>query len=217
MPKHILKSMKNRFSLLLLLAFFACNNHQHSLPILGNRDTKTTVVDGKTIIDTIYQTIPPFSFLNQDGDTITQETVKGKIYVADFFFTSCPTICPVMKKQLLRVFEKYKGDANLLLLSHTIDPEFDTLALLKDYATRLGSDGKQWMFLRGNREMTYELAEKGYYATAMADSTEPGGYVHSGGLILVDPLGRVRGVYNGTEAAEVDHLLEDIDLLKNEK
>lgn len=195
----------------------ACGHEPHALPILGNRDVKITEKNGQTIIDTIYQTIPDFMFLNQDGDTITRKTVNGKIYVADFFFTSCPTICPVMKKQMIRVFEKYKGDTSLLILSHTIDPDYDTLALLKDYATRLGADGKQWMFLRANREYTFELAEKGYYATAMADSTEPGGYVHSGGFILIDRLGRVRGIYNGTVEEEVNHLIEDIAVLKNEK
>jgi protein SCO1/2 len=104
-----------------------------------------------------------------------------------------------------------------MLVSHTIDPEHDTVALLKDYSTRLGSDGKQWQFLTGNRDHIYEMAEKGYYATAMPDSTEPGGYVHSGGFILVDKQSRVRGIYNGTDEKEVDQLLLDLYALKAEK
>jgi protein SCO1/2 len=175
------------------------------------------MVDGIMVVDTEYATVPNFSFLNQDSQLVTQETVKGKLYIADFFFVTCPTICPIMKKQMIRVFEKYKGDPNLLLLSHTIDPAHDTIALLKDYSTRLGSDGKQWMFLTGQREAIYEMAEKGYYATAMPDSTEPGGYIHSGGFILVDSERRVRGIYNGTDEDDVNHLMEDIDLLKKEK
>jgi protein SCO1 len=198
------------------LMFVACS-HDHSLPILGNRTPIEKMVDGKMVVDTEYATVPDFFFLNQDSIAVTQETVKGKIYIADFFFVTCPTICPIMKKQMIRVFEKYKGDTNMLLLSHTIDPEHDTIALLKDYSTRLGSDGKQWMFLTGNREAIYDMAEKGYYATAMPDSTEPGGYVHSGGFILVDGLRRVRGIYNGTDEAEVTHLMDDIDVLKKEK
>jgi protein SCO1/2 len=175
------------------------------------------VVDGKTIVDTIYATVPNFSFVNQDSLPCTQENLKGKIYVADFFFTTCPTICPIMKKQMLRVYEKVKGDETFMLISHTIDPEHDTVALLKDYSTRLGSDGKQWQFLTGNRDMIYEMAEKGYYATAMPDSTEPGGYVHSGGFILVDKQSRVRGIYNGTDEKEVDQLMLDLYVLKAEK
>jgi protein SCO1/2 len=104
-----------------------------------------------------------------------------------------------------------------VLLSHTIDPDYDSIPLLKDYCNRLGSDGKQWQFLTGQREVIYELAEKGYYATAMPDSTEPGGYVHSGGFILVDKQSRVRGIYNGTDAKEVDQLMEDLFILKAEK
>lgn len=210
----------NRNSLLLLAAFFivlfSCNNPQ-TLPILGNRQAVERVVDGKTIVDTIYATVPNFSFVNQDSLPCTQENLKGKIYVADFFFTTCPTICPIMKKQMLRVYEKVKGDETFMLISHTIDPEHDTVALLKDYSTRLGSDGKQWQFLTGNRDMIYEMAEKGYYATAMPDSTEPGGYVHSGGFILVDKQSRVRGIYNGTDEKEVDQLMLDLYVLKAEK
>lgn len=199
-----------------LILYSACQE-AHELPILGNRTPIERMVDGKMVVDTEYATVPDFFFLNQDSIAVTQETVKGKIYIADFFFVTCPTICPIMKKQMIRVFEKYKGDTNILLLSHTIDPEHDTIALLKDYSTRLGSDGKQWMFLTGNREAIYDLAEKGYYATAMPDSTEPGGYVHSGGFILVDGQRRVRGIYNGTDEAEVAHLMDDIDMLIKEK
>jgi protein SCO1/2 len=189
-----------------LYLLVACNQNK-TLPILGE----------KSPIDSTYATVPPFVLVNQDGDTITEAFVKGKIYVADFFFTSCPTICPIMKKEMLRVYQQIKGDPTFVLLSHTIDPEYDSIPLLKEYASRLGSDGKQWQFLTGNREQIYELAEKGYYATAMPDSTEPGGYVHSGGFILVDPKSRVRGVYNGTDAKEVDQLIEDLFILKSEK
>lgn len=213
-----MKILKINIRFLAFVLLLGCeNNHSHqSLPILGNRTLVEKQVDGKTITDTLYATVPPFFLLDQNGDSVTNQLVSNKMYVADFFFTTCPTICPVMKKQLLRVYEKYKGDPGLMILSHTIDPDHDTLAVLKDYGERLGSDGKQWRFLWGDREQIYELAEQGYYATAMPDSTEPGGFVHSGGLILVDGKGRVRGVYNGTDEKEVDHLLLDIDLLKRE-
>jgi protein SCO1/2 len=196
----------------------ACNfSSQNQLPILGNRVAEEKIVDGKTTVDTIYQTIPAFSLLNQDSIEVNNEMLKGKIYIADFFFTSCPTICPVMKKEMIRVYEEFKGNTQVVILSHTIDPDYDTLALLRDYASRLGSDGKQWMFLRGDRKQVYDLAEKGYYASAMVDSTEPGGFIHSGGFILVDKLQRVRGIYDGTSTNEVDKLMSDMELLLKEK
>ncbi len=206
----------NRLVFISLLVLLACNSEKKQLPILGERTTKTANVNGENSVDTIYATVPYFSFINQNGDSLSQNDVNGKIYVADFFFISCPTICPVMKKEMIRVFNAFKGDTALMLLSHTIDPVHDTIALLKQYATDLGSDGKQWQFLTGERERIYEMAEMGYYATAMPDSTAPGGFVHSGGFILVDRLSRVRGIYDGTDAKQVDQLIEDISVLKQE-
>ncbi len=198
------------------VALLSCNQPD-KLPILGERIAEAKVVDGKTVIDTIYQSIPPFSFVNQDSMVVTNATVKGKIYVADFFFITCPTICPIMKKEMLRVFEKYKGNPDVMFLSHTIDPDHDTIALLKDFSMRLGSDGKQWMFLTGPKEKIYEMAEQGYYATALPDSTEPGGFVHSGGFILVDKQQHVRGIYDGTLAKDVDRLIDEMAILLKEK
>lgn len=221
--KIIKHNMQNTNKFLILIALLsgllnACNfSTQTQLPILGNRVAEEKIIDGKLVVDTIYQTVPPFSLLNQDSIVVNNETVKGKIYVADFFFTSCPTICPVMKKEMIRVYEKFKGNNQVVILSHTIDPDYDTLALLRDYASRLGSDGKQWMFLRGDRKPVYELAEKGYYASAMVDSTEPGGFIHSGGFILVDKFQRVRGIYDGTSTNDVDKLMSDMELLLKEK
>lgn len=199
-----------------VLLISACNEPT-PLPILGNRTTATKMVNGQTVVDTIYQTIPPFSLLNQDSVLVNNSTVSGKIYVADFFFTSCPTICPVMKKEMIRVYEKFKGNPEVMILSHTIDPDYDTLPVLKDYANRLGSDGKQWMFLWGDRNIVFNLAEQGYFASAAVDSTEPGGLVHSGGFILVDKQQRVRGIYDGTNTEEVNKLMLDMEVLLKEK
>ena len=200
-----------------MLLFFISSCTEKKLPILGYKIAKVTVVDGKEVIDSIYPTSPDFEFTNQEGITVNQKTIDGKIYIADFFFVTCPTICPRMKKNLLDVYAKYKTSPDFLILSHTIDPEHDSMAVLKDYAERLGADAKQWHFLRGDRETTYELAEHGYYSTAMADSTEPGGFVHSGGLILVDKQKRIRGIYDGTSANETKVLIQDIETLMNEK
>jgi protein SCO1/2 len=208
--------MRFIYFLIGFLILNACSSEVKKLPILGEREAISKIVDGKEVIDTLYATVPPFSFINQEGDTVTQALVQHKIYVADFFFVSCPTICPIMKREMLRVYQAFKGDTSLYLLSHTIDPQHDTIALLKQFATDLGVEGKQWQFLTGQREKIYEMAEKGYYATALPDSTEPGGFVHSGGFILVDRQGRVRGIYDGTDAQKVDELIADIALLKKE-
>jgi protein SCO1/2 len=155
--------------------------------------------------------------INQDGKVTNENSIKDKIYVADFFFVTCPTICPRMKKNLLTIYKKYEGNPNVLFLSHTIDPDHDSVSVLNDFANRLGANSNQWLFLTGNRDSIYQLAAKGYYATALPDSTEPGGYVHSGGLILIDKKRRVRGIYDGTSEKDADVLIKDIEILLNEK
>lgn len=209
--------MKNKIIPILIVLFLTTACGKKQLPIMGERAIDIKVVDGKEVIDTIYQTVPDFSLTNQDGKIIDQNTLNGKIYVADFFFVTCPTICPRMKKNLLTIYNTYKGNPNILFLSHTIDPDHDSVSVLKDFAERLGADSKQWLFLTGNRDSIYELATHGYYATALPDSTEPGGYVHSGGLILVDKNRRVRGIYDGTSAKDAEVLINDIEILLDEK
>jgi protein SCO1/2 len=177
------------------------------LPILGER-----YVDDNQ--DTVYHSIADFAFVNQVGDTIHKEDMAGKIYVADFFFTTCPTICPVMKKEMLRVYEQFKGEPNFRILSHSIDPSHDTQAVLKDYAEKLGvPDAATWNFLTGDQEKIFEIGQTSYLTTTMADDMEPGGFLHSGAFLLVDQQGRIRGVYDGTKTEQVDRLLADIPKL----
>ena len=161
--------------------------------------------------DTVYHTIAQFSFVNQVGDTISKADVAGKVYVADFFFTTCPTICPVMKKEMLRVHEKFKGNPDFKILSHSIDPTHDTQEVLKDYAEKLGiTDASSWNFLTGDQEKIFEMGQTSYLTTAMADQMEPGGFLHSGAFLLIDQQGRIRGVYDGTKSDQVDRLINDI-------
>ena len=177
------------------------------LPILGER-----YVDDNQ--DTVYHRIAEFSFINQVGDTITNADVEGKIYVADFFFTTCPTICPIMKKEMLRVYEQFKDNPDFKILSHSIDPTHDTQEVLKDYAEKLGvEDAQTWNFLTGDQEKIFEIGQTSYLTTAMADQMEPGGFLHSGAFLLVDGQGRIRGVYDGTKSDQVDRLLNDIPKL----
>jgi protein SCO1 len=177
---------------------------QLDLPILGER-----YVDDNQ--DTVYHRIADFSLVNQLGDTITNSDVSGKVYVADFFFTSCPTICPVMKKEMLRVYEKYQENPNFKILSHSIDVAHDTPEVLKDYAEKLGiENASTWNFLTGDQEKIFELGQTSYLTTAMADQLEPGGFLHSGAFLLIDQQGRIRGVYDGTKSDQVDRLINDI-------
>lgn len=180
-----------------------------TLPILGER----YVDDNK---DTVYHQIADFSLVNQLGDTITNSDVSGKVYVADFFFTSCPTICPVMKKEMLRVYEKFNSNPDFKILSHSIDVAHDTPEVLKDYAERLGvNDARTWNFLTGDQEKIFELGQTSYLTTAMADQLEPGGFLHSGAFLLIDQQGRIRGVYDGTKSDQVDRLINDIPKILN--
>ncbi|RRN77827.1 SCO family protein [Pseudoxanthomonas sp. SGD-10] len=202
-----------------LMTAFACTDSKKrpdKLPILGHREAVQKTVDGKAVTDTVYQTIPAFSFLNQDSVVIDNHKMSSQIYVADFFFTSCPSICPVMKKQMLRVYEAYKDEPQLAFLSHTIDAKHDTIPVLKEYQEKLGVDGTKWHFLYGEKDAVYQLARDGYMNIAEDDEKAPGGIMHSGYFILVDKAGHIRGAYNGTDETEVNNLIDDIKILLNE-
>lgn len=219
MPKRTSNSsLLGRIGLgtLLVGTLLACSQASDQLPILGEREAVTKQVDGKTVTDTVYHTIPDFKFVSQYGDTVTAAAVKDKIYVADFFFTTCPTICPKMKTQLKRVYERFQTNPNVLLLSHTIDPEHDSVAVLREFAAELGVKGKNWLFVTGDRDKIYEIGEKSYMVTAQKDASAPGGVVHSGAFILVDTQRRIRGIYDGTTEKGVDQLMTDMDKLLTE-
>jgi protein SCO1 len=191
----------------------SCDSSDKKLPIFGEREAVTKVVDGREVVDTLYHTIPDFAFVNQDGDTVTQQSLEGKIYVSDFFFTSCPTICPVMKKQMIKVYEEIKGNPEVMILSHTIDPVHDTPQVLREYATDLGVQGTQWQFVTGPKEKIYEIGQGSYMVTTNEDSTAQGGFIHSGAFILVDKDKRVRGMYDGTTDEGAAKLIQDIKTL----
>ncbi len=158
----------------------------------------------------------PYTFTDQQNRQIDQEQFQGKIYVADFFFTSCPTICPIMKSQMLRIYEKFKDDDQILLLSHSIDPEHDTVEVLSDYGARLGIEADGWHLVTGAKEEIYDTALR-YGLAAMEDKNAPGGFIHSGSFTLVDRQGKIRGYYKGTEEEAVDRLIKDIGRLLDER
>ncbi len=198
------------------LFLIACNNSQEKLPILGNREAITKIVNGKQITDTLYHQISDFEFINQDSVKITQKDFAGKIYVADFFFTTCPTICPKMKTQMLRIFKKFKDNQKVAILSHTIDPRHDTPAVLKEFSINLGIQSSMWQMVTGDKAKIYEIGQKSYMVSATDDPTQPGGIVHSGAFILVDKNRHIRGIYDGTEPEKVDKLMADMEILLKE-
>lgn len=166
--------------------------------------------------------IPPFRFINQDGKIITNEDYKGKIYVADFFFTTCPGICKLMTANMLRLQEEFKKNEDFYLLSHTVNPERDTVETLRRYARDKGADTRNWNFVTGSKDSIYKIAEA-YFANASPDSLAPGGFLHSEFFILVDKEGKIRcrkeddgnikAVYDGTSEAEMRKLKDDIKVL----
>jgi len=200
----------------IILLLNACKFNNKTLPIYGNRDAVTKIVNGQNVTDTVYQTIPPFKFINQYGDRISSKNLDGKIYVADFFFTSCPSICPIMQRNMLNVYNAFKSTDDVKILSFTIDPKYDSVPVLKKYADRLGITGDSWWLLQGNRDSTYELAEKHFLVAVKKDSTVAGGYIHQGFFVLIDKQKRIRGSYDGTNEQQVSQLVEDIKTLKAE-
>jgi protein SCO1/2 len=206
--------MKLRFNiqcklLIVVCALFwcACVTKEKPLPIFGERELVGA--------DTVYHTIAHFQFVDQDSATITNAIFQDKIYVADFFFTSCRTICPIMKTQMVRVYEATKEMPDVLLISHTIDPEYDTVALLHDFAERLGVESKRWHFVTGAKDSIYKIAQTSYFATAMEDKSEPDGFIHSGAFLLIDKKGRIRGKYDGTKEEDVNRLIIEIKKLRS--
>lgn len=189
---------------------------KNELPIMGRKKVVEKEVDGRMVKDTLDHMIADFAFYDQDSSLITNETFKNQIYVSDFFFTSCPTICPKMKKQMLRVYEKFENTPQVSLLSHSIDPRHDNVEVLNEYANALGVKSSKWHFVTGDEDDIYKIGEKSYMVTAGEEEDAPGGYIHSGAFLLVDDKRRIRGVYDGTMEEQVDILLSDIDILLKE-
>lgn len=179
------------------------------LPIYGEKSYEST----KSKTDTTYHTIQNFQFTDQDGKTVTQATFNGSIYVTDFFFTTCHSICPIMSNQMERVYMKYKGNPEVKFLSHTVDPEIDTVEQLKAYAIKHNADAKQWMFVTGDKKALYDIARTGYLLNAEQGDGGPDDFIHTQNFALIDMDKRIRGFYDGTDSTDIANLMKDIDLL----
>ncbi len=163
-----------------------------------------------------YHTIADFELVNQNGQIITEKDYDGKIYVADFFFTTCQTICPIMTDHMLEIQEQLKEDKEVLLLSHTVTPEIDTIAQLKRYALEKGVKDDTWNLVTGDKKQIYDLARKSYLVVKDIPGIDNYGMIHTENFVLVDPKRRIRGLYDGTDPEEIERLLQDIDILKKE-
>lgn len=208
MQRHSIFSLFLSFLFLLSCGGNSDLANSGKLPILGNRD----VVDG----DTIYHKIPDFSFTDQDGNTITNATFKDKIYVVDFFFTSCPSICPTVTRQMLRIYEEFAEEDRVKLLAHTIDVRHDSVPVLKKYADKIHVSSDKWHFVTGDEEEIYKMADD-YFIAAQKDPDAPGGFDHSGRIILVDQNRHVRAFCEGTDPDDVTEFFKDVQKLLDEK
>lgn len=195
---------------LFYLALKSAKHHVDALEIYGPKELNEKG-------DTIYHTIPDFEFVNQYGKKISKKDFKEKIFVADFIFTTCQGICPKMSDQMTRVQEKVKDMEDVLLLSHTVDPEHDSVPVLFDYAGKVGAKEGKWHLVTGDKKELYDIARKGYLVTAMEGDGGPDDFIHSEKFLLVDKQGRIRGFYDGTDPKEVKRLLDEIKVLKFEE
>lgn len=190
------------------------------LPIINPIDLQEEMVDPELLRVGQGHKVGKFSFQNQDNKTITENDVKGKIYVAEYFFTTCRSICPIMNRQMQRVQKAIKGNTNIKILSFTVDPSVDTVAQMKSYATSHNYVEGQWHFLTGKKQDLYALARKSFFVLKPAEAQNLGDagsdFIHTNNFVLVDGQGRIRGYYDGTNPKEVTTLIADIKRLEKE-
>lgn len=192
-------------SVLICIVSCKSSDSNKDLPFLG----RPKMVNG---VEQKHQ-IRQFSFIDQDSVLFSNETLKGKIHIADFFFTRCPSICPKVMQQMLRLQARYKGNDQVQLVSYSLDPKRDTPEQLKSFATSIGADLSMWSFVHGPKDSIMALAVEDYYVPAYEDPDAPGGFDHSGKLLLVDTNGHLRAFAEGTEAESVTDFFEDVDAL----
>jgi protein SCO1 len=163
----------------------------------------------------VLNTVQPFSFLKQDSTLVSQQEAQGKVYVAEYFFTSCKGICPKMNKNMKAIYEKFKTDSNFLVISHTVNPEVDSLPVMRHYADSMGANSKNWWFVTGSKEALYKAARESYMLDDPKNNSKniDEQFLHTQFFTLVDRLGRVRGVYDGIKKDEVEQLIHDISEL----
>ncbi len=198
--------------LFFMVWFFINKNKQQPLRTLAYYGKKNSITKG----DTSYHTVKPFCFTNQNNQKITEETVKGKIYVTDFFFTTCQSICPIMSTQLERVHKAFKDNADVLIISHTVEPEIDSVLILKQYAKMHNVANDKWHFVTGDKKHLYDMARTGYLLNNESGNGDDDDFIHTQNFALVDKERHLRGFYDGTDTADISRLILEINLLLQE-
>lgn len=202
-------------SALIITVMYRALKPQAKLKIYQPVEVSEELVDESKQFVKKYHTIPDFELINQNGDTVSQADYQDKIYVADFFFTTCVTICPIMTNHMAQIQKELQGDPMVKLLSHSVTPEIDSVAQLKRYSVEKGVDDSVWNLVTGDREQIYNLARKAYFA-AKKDAVGKYGMIHTENFVLIDPQKRIRGYYDGTDPEAIERLLGDIEILKGE-
>ena len=201
-------------SIVVMISFYYLLQPEKKLPIYSPNMVSTELVDESIQFVKKYHRIADFKLINQNGDSITNDFYKNKIYVADFFFTTCPTICPIMTENMSYIQEQTKNK-DIQLVSFSVTPEIDSVQQLKKYAIEKGVDDKKWNLLTGDKKHIYDLARKSFL---VAKNDGDGGkydMIHTENFVLVDKEKRIRGFYDGTDEAEMELLLADIQILEN--
>lgn len=202
-------------SIIIISIFYTILNVEKSLPVYQPANFEPKLVDSTIQHVKKYHTVANFKLINQNGDTITQNNYNNKIYITDFFFTTCQTICPVMTDNMVYIQKQIMEDDDVLLLSHSVTPEIDSVAQLKRYALKKGVNDKKWNLVTGNRKQIYDLARKSYLVVE-DDGLVDYGMIHTENFALIDKKKQIRGVYNGISQAGIDSLLRDLKTLKKE-
>ena len=203
-------------STITLVMFYNILTPKKFLPIYQPAEVNFKLVDSSLQHIKKFHRISNFNLVNQNGDIVSEEFYKNKIYVADFFFTTCPSICPIMTNNMLKVQEKIKNDPNVLIVSFSVDPKTDSVAQLKKYAKEKGVDDLKWNLLTGDKEQIYDLARKSFFVAEIDKDSDSNDIIHTENFVLVDPDKRIRGFYDGTNLDEIKNLISDLSLLKGE-
>lgn len=201
---------------IILALFYDALLPKKRLPIFQPAMVNFELVDSTLQHVKKFHKIAPFTLTNQNGITVTEQDYEGKIYIADFFFTTCPTICPIMTDHMVQLQEALKDDPSILLLSHSVTPEIDSVAQLKKYALEKGVDDQKWNLVTGDKKQIYHLARKSYLAVQEDGDGGPFDMIHTENFILVDPEKRIRGFYDGTDPETIKILMNDLTILKQE-
>lgn len=197
-----------RLILLAAVLMISCKGNQEELPYIGDRKG----LDGSVEVHQIR----PYNLINHLGQSVTNDTYKGKLQVVDFFFTSCPSICPKVAAQMMRIQDHVSEYEDVILLSHTLDPKRDSISILNDYARKIGAKDDLWHFLWGDKDLLMDLSNEDYFVAALEDPEAPGGFDHSGKILLLDKEARIRSFCDGTDPGSVDKFMKTLDHLRDQ-